>query len=199
MSRRSARLQTKPVGKDSPPISVASSESSNAKPKPSRKKQRVAQKSETNDAPTTSDAAAAAADIKAPAIWARVRGRRGHLKMVVEMPFDILLEIFQYLGPADLLHLSRANHALRGMLLDRSTALPLWKAVSDLRLYNNLLVSDCGASPCMQAMTRAPEPQPPACPDDLSLPQYVNLLYGKTCFVSMKCQCFRISSDVRFV
>lgn len=24
---------------------------------------------------------------------------------------------------------------------------------------------------------------PPACPDDLSLPQYANLLYGRTCFV----------------
>lgn len=71
-----------------------------------------------------------AAQAKAPAIWAKVRGRRGHLKMVVEMPFDILLEIFQYVDVTDLLTLVRSSRALRRWLLDRSLALPVWKSVS---------------------------------------------------------------------
>ncbi|KAG6896557.1 hypothetical protein C0992_007504, partial [Termitomyces sp. T32_za158] len=54
------------------------------------------------------------------------RGIQGKLKLVVEMPLDILFEIFSFLRPADLLCLSRANKVLRGILLNRKTNY-IWK------------------------------------------------------------------------
>jgi len=62
----------------------------------------------------------------------RVRGRRGHLKLMTEMPLDILLEIFSYLQPMDLLHLARATKALRAILMQRSGAASVWKSVRRL-------------------------------------------------------------------
>ncbi|OSC97151.1 hypothetical protein PYCCODRAFT_1190763 [Trametes coccinea BRFM310] len=47
-----------------------------------------------------------------------VRGRRGSLKDLPEMPIDILTEIFSYLHPNDLLNLVRTNKAFCGFLLD---------------------------------------------------------------------------------
>lgn len=88
----------------------------------------------------------------------KVRGRRGHLKLMTEMPLDILLEIFSYLQPMDLLHLARATKALRAILMQRSGAASVWKS----------------------AFTNA-TPAPPSCPSDLNLPQYANLLYGRHC------------------
>jgi hypothetical protein len=83
------------------------------------------------DAPkaNTDVTVSAAETAKQKAAWAKVKGRRGQLKLVIEMPFDILLEIFQYLPPADLLCLTKASKSLRALLLDRTTALPLWKFV----------------------------------------------------------------------
>ncbi|KAF6763835.1 hypothetical protein DFP72DRAFT_873535, partial [Ephemerocybe angulata] len=105
--------------------------------------------------------------------WARVKGRRGHLKMVVEMPLDIILEILQYLYPVDLLNMSRSNRAMRALLLDRSLTFRVWESA-----FSSF------------------SPPPPPCPDDLNFPQYANLLFGDTCFecdakkrltTSMKC------------
>ena len=129
MSRRSTRIQAKGVQKEATPPSSASS--STANPKPAFKKQKVTTSAQSKDAHTLTETTPMVP--KVPAIWAKIRGRRGHLKMVVEMPFDILLEMFQYLTPLDLLNLSKANHAFRSLLLDRSTALHLWKEVSNLR------------------------------------------------------------------
>lgn len=59
---------------------------------------------------------------------ARVRGRRGHLKLMTEMPFDILLEIFGQLDPIDLLHLSWSTKTLRDIIMSKSGRI-LWKNV----------------------------------------------------------------------
>jgi hypothetical protein len=79
------------------------------------------------------------------------------------MPLDILFEIFSLLLPIDVLNLSRASKALRGVLLEKS-AVSIWK-----QSFLNV------------------ESAPPPRPDDLTEPQYVNLLWGKHCFVTKFC------------
>ncbi|KAJ2921261.1 hypothetical protein H1R20_g15830, partial [Candolleomyces eurysporus] len=176
MTRSSARLQQKEE-KASKAASSSSKKSTSTKAKVTntQKKQKVsdnvASKSTTTKAKVTNTRKKAKVSDDVPSkntkasaskpnpSWAKVKGKRGQLKMVVEMPFDILLEIFKYLLPADLLGLTMANKALRGLLLDRTVALPLWK-----RAFESV------------------EPVPPQCPEELTLPQYANLLYGRTCF-----------------
>jgi len=58
----------------------------------------------------------------------RVKGKRGYLLFVTEMPLDILLEVFSNLEPIDLLHLSRASQSLRKILTSTNTAY-IWKLV----------------------------------------------------------------------
>ena len=47
----------------------------------------------------------------------KIKGRRGALKTMTEMPVDILVEIFSQLQPIDLLHVSRATKDLRAIVL----------------------------------------------------------------------------------
>ena len=47
----------------------------------------------------------------------KIKGRRGALKTMTEMPVDILVEIFSQLQPMDLLHVSRATKDLRAIVL----------------------------------------------------------------------------------
>lgn len=70
----------------------------------------------------------------------------------------ILHEVFSHLLPLDILHLVRTTKALRATLLHRS-ATSVWKA--SLSNIANL----------------------PPCPDDLSLPFYINLLFDSHCHV----------------
>lgn len=58
----------------------------------------------------------------------RIRGRRGRLKLMTEMPFDILYEIFGELEPIDLLHLSWSTRTLHGMIMGKDGRF-LWKNV----------------------------------------------------------------------
>ncbi|KAJ2929984.1 hypothetical protein H1R20_g7118, partial [Candolleomyces eurysporus] len=155
--RASSRLQKKGVKFQQQPAD-SDSDTSTVALKPTRKKQK-ATKSNVGAAGANANANVSAAEAaKQKAAWAKVRGRRGQLKLVVEMPYDILLEIFQYLPPADLLCLAKASKSLRALLLDRSTAYALWKSAFD-----------------------SLDPAPPPCPDDLSLPQYANVLFTRTC------------------
>ncbi|KAK7689882.1 hypothetical protein QCA50_006521 [Cerrena zonata] len=55
-----------------------------------------------------------------------VRGRRGALQSLPEMPIDILIEVLCQLRPVDLLHLSRTTKAFRNLLMVRSSAY-IWK------------------------------------------------------------------------
>ncbi|KAG6863856.1 hypothetical protein C0993_010128 [Termitomyces sp. T159_Od127] len=86
-----------------------------------------------------------------------VRGRRGALKDIVEMPLDILQEIFMYLTSGELLSLSRMCKALRRMLMTKS-AEKMWKQAR-LNLDDEL----------------------PECPDDLNEVQFANLIFTPLC------------------
>ncbi|KAI5889761.1 uncharacterized protein SCHCODRAFT_02635543 [Schizophyllum commune H4-8] len=82
------------------------------------------------------------------------------LAAIMDLPLDILYEIFKHLHPADILYLSRATKALRYTLLRRG-AKSTWE----------------------YSLKAAGFPMIPTCIDDgMSLPQYVNLIYGDTCF-----------------
>jgi hypothetical protein len=67
---------------------------------------------------------------KMPKVWKGVKGKRGLLKKLVDMPCDILLEIFGHLTVSDLHTLAASAKALRAMLLNRSLSYMLWKDVS---------------------------------------------------------------------
>ncbi|KAJ3545716.1 hypothetical protein NMY22_g2323 [Coprinellus aureogranulatus] len=159
--RRSAR-NAKAKEPDPSPLldagKVAKDSASNdKKPVQAPRKRQKKEGTSLGKAAVPSDEEAALA--RAKATWAKTKGRRGHLKMVVEMPFDLVLEVFSFLEPADLLHLSMTTKSMRGLVMDKTLALPLWKA----------------------AFERV-EPKPPACPEEVSLPQWANFLYGRTCF-----------------
>ncbi|THU96056.1 hypothetical protein K435DRAFT_665199 [Dendrothele bispora CBS 962.96] len=88
----------------------------------------------------------------------RVRGKRGILQKVKEMPLDILFEIFSYLEPLDILQLSRTSYELRDLLMHRSSA-SVWRAAR-----SNVV----GLPPL---------------PFDLDEPQYANLAFDSYCHV----------------
>ncbi|KAK7037988.1 hypothetical protein R3P38DRAFT_2903806 [Favolaschia claudopus] len=90
----------------------------------------------------------------------KILRKKGKLRFITEVPLDVLLELFGYLLPLDILNLSRASKALRNILLSKSS-LFVWK----------------------QAFLNVSSPTPPPCPVDLNLAQYTNLLWGKHCFV----------------
>ncbi|KDR73627.1 hypothetical protein GALMADRAFT_228070 [Galerina marginata CBS 339.88] len=114
-----------------------------------RKKQKVAGKAEAKPA-------AAPAPVQDD--FRKVKGRRGALKTMTEMPVDILLEIFRQVEPVDLLHLSWATKDLRAMIMDSNAAF-LWPQV-----YRNVSGK-----------------KPPPCPPGMNFAHYTNLLYGKHC------------------
>ncbi|RXW20537.1 hypothetical protein EST38_g5336 [Candolleomyces aberdarensis] len=177
--RASSRLQKKGVKSQQQPAD-SDSDASTVAPKPTRKKQKAI-KSNVGAAGANANTTVSAAEAaKQKAAWAKVRGRRGQLKLVVEMPYDILLEIFQYLPPADLLCLAKASRSLRALLLDRSTAYALWKSVRNESASSlKVMRTDLCIWP-WQAFDSL-NPSPPSCPDDLNLPQYANLLFTRTC------------------
>jgi hypothetical protein len=67
-------------------------------------------------------------------------------------------QIFGHLNPLDLLHLARTTKDLRAILMKRSS-ISIWKHARSQ--FDDL----------------------PDCPDDLSEPQYAELLFGKACTV----------------
>ncbi|KAF9007559.1 hypothetical protein BDQ17DRAFT_1238061, partial [Cyathus striatus] len=72
---------------------------------------------------------------------------------------DILYEIFCYLHPQDVLHLSRTTKQLRGILMTKNARF-VWKAAFS---------------------TARGLPQ---CPSDLTEPQYASLAFDEHCHVS---------------
>ncbi|KAL1727661.1 hypothetical protein EV714DRAFT_286300 [Schizophyllum commune] len=91
-----------------------------------------------------------------PKTTKQTRRRGKSLAGLPNMPFDILYEIFGYLHPLDLLHLSRATKALRAILLSRS-ATSVWKR-------SFLSVKDT-----------------PSIPDDISIPHLSSLMFESAC------------------
>ncbi|KZT71787.1 hypothetical protein DAEQUDRAFT_665528 [Daedalea quercina L-15889] len=90
-----------------------------------------------------------------------VRGRRGGLKDMPDMPLDVLLEIFCYMEPRDLLSLARTTKPFREFLMHHSSA-NMWKAA------------------------RANIAGLPDCPPYLSEPAFANLAFSPYCHNCLK-------------
>ncbi|KAK7452737.1 hypothetical protein VKT23_012138 [Stygiomarasmius scandens] len=97
----------------------------------------------------------------------KLRGKRGVLQKVKDMPLDVLFEIFSYLEPLDILHLARTSYELRDLLMDRTSA-SVWRAA---RCNINGL---------------------PPLPFDLDEPQYASLCFDNYCHVCMQPRCEQI-------
>ncbi|KAH9942448.1 uncharacterized protein BXZ73DRAFT_74704 [Epithele typhae] len=128
-----------------------------------------------NDSNKTVEDASEAAGTQdtTPAPRRGVRGRRGGLKDMPNMPLDILFEIFSVLHPKDLLHLSRASKAFRRLLLAPSTV-PCWKEA------------------------RSRQENLPAPPPHMSEPAWASLLFSNHCHGCGKTGNFTILFD-RFI
>ncbi|KAI0820028.1 hypothetical protein BC628DRAFT_1498125 [Trametes gibbosa] len=100
-----------------------------------------------------------------------LRGRRGGLKDMPNMPLDILIEIFSCMHPRDLLNLARTSKDFRTFLMSRNSA-PFWKAAR-------------------QQVEGLPE-----CPSFLSEPQYSNLLFFSQCHNCLKANIQAITWEV---
>ncbi|KAJ7172194.1 hypothetical protein C8R46DRAFT_893686 [Mycena filopes] len=85
----------------------------------------------------------------------RSRGR-GKLRMLPEMPLDILFEIFSHLEPPDVMRLSRTTKDLRNVLM-RHSAISIWKSA-----FSN-------------------DPDLPGLPEGMTEPQYANLAFSPHC------------------
>ncbi|KAJ3770833.1 hypothetical protein FB446DRAFT_136038 [Lentinula raphanica] len=103
-----------------------------------------------------------------------VRGKLGLLeKLAKDMPLDVILEIFCYLEPRDLLRLARTTKDLRAILMSKSSV-NIWRTV-----LGNV------------------EGLPP-CPTDLNEPQFANLLFEPYCHVCMRsAHCDNILWNIR--
>ncbi|KAK7452728.1 hypothetical protein VKT23_012129 [Stygiomarasmius scandens] len=88
----------------------------------------------------------------------KLRGKRGVLQKVKDMPLDVLFEIFSYLEPLDILHLARTSYELRDLLMDRASA-SVWRA------------AHCNINGL------------PPLPFDLDEPQYASLCFDNYCHV----------------
>ncbi|KAJ8520519.1 hypothetical protein ONZ45_g2661 [Pleurotus djamor] len=86
--------------------------------------------------------------------------RKGKLRNLVQMPLDILFEIFGCLAPLDVLRLARTSKDLRSVLMKRS-AMSLWKTS-----FTNV-------------------PGTPTVPEGMSEPAWANFLFTNHCFVCL--------------
>ncbi|KAJ4493390.1 hypothetical protein C8R41DRAFT_919607 [Lentinula lateritia] len=94
-----------------------------------------------------------------PEQFRKVRGRLGLLeKLAKEVPLDVILEIFCYLEPGDLLRLARTSKDLRDILMSKSSE-SIWRIARET--LNDL----------------------PPRPDDLNEPQYAHLLFEPYCHI----------------
>ncbi|KAI9571240.1 hypothetical protein HD554DRAFT_2169086 [Boletus coccyginus] len=85
------------------------------------------------------------------------RELREHKEQLVDMPLDVLIEIFSLLDPLDLLHLARTTKVLRAFLLNPRKSSALWKtAIRNVKDF-------------------------PPCPDHLSAPAYTHLAFVPVC------------------
>ncbi|KAJ3968102.1 hypothetical protein EV361DRAFT_952635 [Lentinula raphanica] len=99
---------------------------------------------------------------RVPEHFRKVRGKLGLLeKLAKDMPLDVILEIFCYLEPRDLLRLARTSKDLRGILMSKSSE-NIWRTA------------------------RGNVEGLPPCPVDLNEPQYANLLFESYCHVCMR-------------
>ncbi|KAK7063921.1 F-box domain-containing protein [Favolaschia claudopus] len=81
---------------------------------------------------------------------------KAKLSLLPSLPLDVLFEIFGHLPPVDILHLARTTKGFRSILLHKSAS-STWK--TSLRRVPGL----------------------PECPEDMSQPAWVNLVYSAHC------------------
>ncbi|CAE6473821.1 unnamed protein product [Rhizoctonia solani] len=86
----------------------------------------------------------------------QVRGKQGRLAGLVNMPVDIFTEVASHLLPGDIISLARSNKFFRSLLMNRS-AIHIWH----------------GAMKNVEGL--------PPCPEGMSEPHYLSLLFSKTC------------------
>ncbi|KDR85883.1 hypothetical protein GALMADRAFT_235021 [Galerina marginata CBS 339.88] len=91
----------------------------------------------------------------------KARSNRELIEWILELPLDLVHEIFGRLDPIDLLNLVRSLKDLRKLFMSRSTAL-IWKQA---RLNIDGL---------------------PDCPSDLNEPQYANLAFSNNCHFCLR-------------
>ncbi|TFK74696.1 hypothetical protein BDN72DRAFT_833230 [Pluteus cervinus] len=84
---------------------------------------------------------------------AKRQQRRSPIPQLLELPVELITEVFGHLHPIDLYHLTLANGTLRDLVASPS-ALPLWKIVWD----------------------RHPSVAP--CPPDVAYPRWASLIFG---------------------
>ncbi|KAF9074120.1 hypothetical protein BDP27DRAFT_1288092 [Rhodocollybia butyracea] len=95
------------------------------------------------------------------------RGKRGQLKNFQTFPLDIVLEIFSYLEPLDVLRLSRTSRDMRTFLMTRNNTI-IWRTA------------------------RSNVPDFPPLPSDLSEPQYASLAFDSYCRICSHKPCENI-------
>ncbi|KAF9267013.1 hypothetical protein L218DRAFT_955489 [Marasmius fiardii PR-910] len=165
--RRSARIQEKRNKSDkSSTQNVYDDSNEEIQVKPARK----AKKARTAMTSTNRNQSNMNAN---PLVFRRTRGRRGLLeKLAREAPLDILLEIYIYLEPQDILNLSRTSKELREYLLKHSSS-PIWRKAREN-------CSDLPPLPC-----------------DLNEPQYASLLFDNFCYSCLRSPCDNIIWECR--
>ncbi|EFI27628.1 hypothetical protein CC1G_14554 [Coprinopsis cinerea okayama7 len=90
---------------------------------------------------------------------AKPRRRMGKLAGLVDLPLDVIYEIFSHLTPQDLLHLSRTTKDIRRRILSKN-AVGVWKRVLEVQEEEN---------------------EVPPCPGDMSPPAWASLVYEAYC------------------
>ncbi|KAG6835035.1 hypothetical protein H0H93_005458, partial [Arthromyces matolae] len=105
---------------------------------------------------------------KSTGSFKNVRGRRGALQDIVEMPLDILHETFMYLTSIEMLHLSRTCTSLRRIVMTKSAEYVWKQARINLRPTPNEDV----------LWPRIPRID---CPRDLNEAQLAAFLFGELC------------------
>jgi hypothetical protein len=162
-------------------VAEGSKKGSSSTTKHPRKKQKITQPSK--DAETT----IAVSESNAPRVddFRRIRGRRGQLKVMTELPIDILMEIFGHVEPYDLLCLSRASKGLRSVIVGENTS-TLWKKVCNhtRRIINtiNLLIHKAYAN-VGHNRTGLQRQRPTLCPPQSNILHFTDFLFGHGCQV----------------
>ncbi|KAJ3770337.1 hypothetical protein FB446DRAFT_790599 [Lentinula raphanica] len=170
MLRRSQRVQAK---KDASATAAASKYIAGLKPRDADDNEHQVQRDEDGipnkkrrkskgaSASNTDEPNSSTNKQRMPNQFRKVRGKLGLLqRLAKDVPLDVILEIFCYLEPRDLLRLARTTKDLRGMLMTKSSV-NIWR--SALENVEGL----------------------PPCPPDLNEPQYANLLFEPHCHICM--------------
>ncbi|KAF4616503.1 hypothetical protein D9613_008772 [Agrocybe pediades] len=112
---------------------------------------------------------------------------RSHAKLynpaaILNLPVELVCEIFGHLHPLDLYNLIRTSKAIRGLLLNRGSE-PVWKSS-----YNRSHDKSGQANPLNLSC--------PPCPQDVSYPKWTSLLFGPaTCDL---CPCYPAMVDFTY-